>query len=320
MQNLSWFQKRSLGRRSLSVIAPPFLAVSAIALAGASLAQQTLDGAAALPGPVVKVEGLTETDLSTTGSDAIITVAQADLDGEPEALVTPDLDAPGEIVVLEGAEPVLTGTEVAEQAVTGTGMAGDAPASEPIDEAILPEPVDYYVPKDGVPEPLVAEASSPVMNASSAQNPGPVAGATLPMVHQPLQSVGMAARQPISVTIDRAKVLRLAAPAETVIIGNPAIVDVTLQDARTLVLTAKGYGTTNLIILDASGQPMADEVVQTRRASASIARIYRGAEQYSYSCTPDCTQTPAVGDYPEHFENAIGQAQTRVGWSNGGDR
>lgn len=304
------------GQRRIGSILASLLAICALSLSGISFAQQTLEGADPLPQPVAKVDGMPEDGLPE---------ASFDLDGEPEALVTPDLsatsetDLAAETPAADTAQTDMSQTDMSETEVSQTEAALEEPADPPINEAKLPEPVDYYVPKDGVPQPLVPGVSpktSPQGEraAAVAQSGAHVAN---PMVSQPLRSIGMAARQPISVTVDRAKVLRLSAPAETVIIGNPAIVDVTLQDAQTLVLTAKGYGTTNLIILDASGRPMADEVVQTRRASASIARIYRGSAQYSYSCTPDCTQTPAVGDETEHFENAIGQAQSRVGWSNG---
>ena len=40
-----------------------------------------------------------------------------------------------------------------------------------------------------------------------------------------------------------ARILRISAPAATVIIGNPGVADVTIQDPQTLVLTGKSYGT-----------------------------------------------------------------------------
>ncbi|MBP0651082.1 pilus assembly protein N-terminal domain-containing protein, partial [Mycobacterium tuberculosis] len=50
-----------------------------------------------------------------------------------------------------------------------------------------------------------------------------------------LLSAPALAKDPIVVTMDRAKVMRIPAPADTVIIGNPAIADVSIHDRQTLV-------------------------------------------------------------------------------------
>ncbi|MHB1102361.1 MAG: pilus assembly protein N-terminal domain-containing protein, partial [Devosia sp.] len=44
---------------------------------------------------------------------------------------------------------------------------------------------------------------------------------------------------PISVKVNMARILRINTPAATVIIGNPGVADVTIQDPQTLVLTGK---------------------------------------------------------------------------------
>src|ERR1043165_2889285 len=65
----------------------------------------------------------------------------------------------------------------------------------------------------------------------------------------------------ISVAVDRAKVMRISRPADVVIVGNPAIADATVQDNQTLIITGKSFGTTNLIVLDSTGQSIADSIV-----------------------------------------------------------
>ncbi|MEZ5799399.1 MAG: pilus assembly protein N-terminal domain-containing protein [Nitratireductor sp.] len=59
--------------------------------------------------------------------------------------------------------------------------------------------------------------------------------------------------EPVTVIVDRAKVFRISRPAATVIIGNPSIADATVEDEKTLVLTGRSFGVTNLIVLDAMG-------------------------------------------------------------------
>ena len=103
-------------------------------------------------------------------------------------------------------------------------------------------------------------------------------------------------RAPLKVVVDRAKVVRIAKPADTIIIGNPAIVDVTIQDARTLVMTGRRYGATNLIILDTDGDPIVDETVVVSSQEDHTVRIYRRAARETLSCSPKCEPTVVSGD------------------------
>lgn len=104
------------------------------------------------------------------------------------------------------------------------------------------------------------------------------------------------AGEAITVNIHMARVLRLNAPAATVIIGNPGIADVTIQDPQTLILTGKSYGRTNLIALDSAGNPIADSPIEVRRSTASIVTVYFGAARTSMACAPECQPTIQIGD------------------------
>ena len=46
----------------------------------------------------------------------------------------------------------------------------------------------------------------------------------------------------IEVTMNQAKIVKLSRPADTIVVGNPAIADASVQDASTIVLTGKGFG------------------------------------------------------------------------------
>lgn len=100
----------------------------------------------------------------------------------------------------------------------------------------------------------------------------------------------------ISVNTNMARVLRIGEPAATVIIGNPGIADVTIQDATTLVITGKAYGQTNLIILDAAGEPIADTMVAVTQREAQTVTVFKGESRTSLSCEPTCQPTIMVGD------------------------
>ncbi|TIP23408.1 MAG: hypothetical protein E5X67_33470 [Mesorhizobium sp.] len=92
----------------------------------------------------------------------------------------------------------------------------------------------------------------------------------------------------IEVTMHQAKIVKLSRAADTIVVGNPAIADASVQDASTIVLTGKGFGVTNLVVLDQEGRPIVDEQITVVRQGASSVRIYRRAEIQTMSCTPYC--------------------------------
>lgn len=92
----------------------------------------------------------------------------------------------------------------------------------------------------------------------------------------------------IGVVMNEAKIVKLPRAADTVIVGNPEIADAAVQDATTLVLTAKGFGVTNLVVLDHDGNPIMDQQVTVSRQTAQSVRIYRRADVQTLSCTPYC--------------------------------
>lgn len=96
----------------------------------------------------------------------------------------------------------------------------------------------------------------------------------------------------VRISRHRSKVVRIPRPAETVVVGNPDIADVVLQDSTTLVLTGKVLGETNLIILDEDGDPIVDETIVVGVPTATAVTIYRPAGRANYRCSPDCAANP----------------------------
>ncbi|MBX3531796.1 MAG: pilus assembly protein N-terminal domain-containing protein [Rhizobiaceae bacterium] len=92
----------------------------------------------------------------------------------------------------------------------------------------------------------------------------------------------------IEVVMNQAKIVKLARPADTIVIGNPAIADASVQDSSTIVLTGRGFGVTNLVVLDQEGNPIVDEQVIVSRGTTSTVRVYRRAAVQTLSCTPFC--------------------------------
>ncbi len=95
--------------------------------------------------------------------------------------------------------------------------------------------------------------------------------------------VGAAAAraETLSVAINSARLLRLPAQVATVVIGNPLIADASLQRGGVLVITGKGYGTTNLLALDRDGRVVLDKTVRVKGPSHrdDLVVVYRGMDR-----------------------------------------
>jgi Flp pilus assembly secretin CpaC len=114
---------------------------------------------------------------------------------------------------------------------------------------------------------------------------------------------------PVSVKVNMARILRINAPASTVIIGNPGIADVTIQDPQTLVLTGKSFGQTNLIVLDNQGNPIADTMVEVVQEQAGLITVYLGDKRTSLACEPVCQPIIMLGDDPSYASETIGASR-----------
>ncbi len=120
-----------------------------------------------------------------------------------------------------------------------------------------------------------------------------------------------AERGELSVSVDRAKVIRLPERTQTVVIGNPAIADLAVQKSGIVVVTGKSYGVTNLIALDGSGNLLAESTVSVTAATDGVVVLQRGTERQSFSCTPNCQPSVVLGDAPTYFGENRSQADAR---------
>ena len=96
--------------------------------------------------------------------------------------------------------------------------------------------------------------------------------------------------------------MQVSRPADIVIIGNAAIADITIRDNRTLIITGRSFGTTNLIVLDKEGQTIADDIITVSAPNNQVVTVHRRSSRQSYSCTPDCAPMLVVGDNIATFD------------------
>ncbi|MCA1408875.1 pilus assembly protein N-terminal domain-containing protein [Ensifer sp. IC3342] len=127
---------------------------------------------------------------------------------------------------------------------------------------------------------VLAVATCVTLGAAQAAENVPADAATL----QPTrQTEGV-----VKVIVDFARTLMLARPASTLIIGNPAIAQATLSDDRTVILTGRTPGSTNLIVMGTDGAEVANVILDVVAAGGRLVTVDEGRGKTTYSCTSRC--------------------------------
>ncbi len=123
----------------------------------------------------------------------------------------------------------------------------------------------------------------------------------------------------VTVNVDQATVLKLPERVATIVVGNPLIADAALQNGGILVITGKGYGSTNLMALDRSGKVVMDKTVQVLGAAGGdLVVVYRGIERETYNCAPNCERRITLGDSQGYFNATLGESGARSGQATTG--
>jgi len=121
----------------------------------------------------------------------------------------------------------------------------------------------------------------------------------------------------IAVNVDQAKLVKLPDRVATIVVGNPMIADVTLQNGGILVVTGKGYGATNFIAMDRSGQILMDQQIQVSGPTDQLVTVYRGVDRETYSCMPVCQKRVTLGDADTYFKQVMDQSGSLSGQAAG---
>ncbi|QWW67992.1 pilus assembly protein N-terminal domain-containing protein [Rhizobium sp. WYJ-E13] len=108
-------------------------------------------------------------------------------------------------------------------------------------------------------------------------------------------SAACAQEDMLRVYMDHARVLKLDRPVSKVIVGNAKVADATVADAKTIVLTGRAFGTTNIVLLDGDGNAILDERILVSIDEGNTVRVYRQTERSVLSCTPNCEQHSQQG-------------------------
>lgn len=126
-----------------------------------------------------------------------------------------------------------------------------------------------------------------------------------------------ASAKDLVVRYDQAQLIRLARPATDLIVGNPSIADVAIQDNNLLVVTGKTFGVTNVIALDAHRNVILDQRIFVERDSQKVVNLLKGSMRESYTCTPTCAPTMTIGDSVPFFDSINKHSKKKHKFSTG---
>jgi Flp pilus assembly secretin CpaC len=123
------------------------------------------------------------------------------------------------------------------------------------------------------------------------------------------------AEEDLVVNYDQSQLLKLSRPAAEIIIGNPAIADISVQSGNLLVVTGKTFGITNMIVLDADRNIIQEQRILVKRDEAKVLNLNRGAQRFSYNCTPQCNPSIVIGDDSNYFDTVSKASEKKMGFS-----
>lgn len=114
------------------------------------------------------------------------------------------------------------------------------------------------------------------------------AGAALALLAASPSALAARAAETIVLTAGFTQMLRPERAVRTIAIGNPQVADATVGDGRTIILTGKAVGTTNLILLDEAGEEISNATVRVTAGRGREIRVRDSDHSRIYLCAPGC--------------------------------
>ncbi len=121
----------------------------------------------------------------------------------------------------------------------------------------------------------------------------------------------------IWLTMDQVRPFKLENPAQKIVVGNPSIADVTVQDSQNLLMFGKAPGLTNIYIFNEDGETFENLIVRVRSPSSDMLTVHRGTARTTYNCTTNCEATITVGDDPLSFTGVSSQVLNKFSQAAG---
>lgn len=128
---------------------------------------------------------------------------------------------------------------------------------------------------------------------------------------------------PVTVFTDQTQMIALAQDPGTVVVGNPSIADVSVNGRR-VFMHGRGYGNTNITILDVQGNQLANFDVTVTHDAANEVAVFSAtqnpterASRSSFTCAPLCQKTVIAGDSNIFFGEITAQNSSKLNSATG---
>jgi len=99
----------------------------------------------------------------------------------------------------------------------------------------------------------------------------------------------------MTVEVNQSRRIVLGGAVANVIVGDPAVADVVMVDAHSVIVVGKGYGVTQVMVIDRGGRALLDARVTVVARNEGRVTVYRGAVAADYSCAGRCQIIAAPG-------------------------
>ena len=112
---------------------------------------------------------------------------------------------------------------------------------------------------------------------------------------------------------DHTRRVKLDREAATILVGNPAIADVTVLSKRTMFVSARSVGSTNIVALDEDENEIASWEVFVREPEAKRVTLRQGPTRENYQCAPYCERSLSQNDSPGAHSSHMGVISAEMG-------
>ena len=128
-----------------------------------------------------------------------------------------------------------------------------------------------------------------------------------------IAATGVASAGEVQVALDQSRPITLPAAASGVVIGNPSVAGVSVQNDRLLFVTGRSYGSTNLIVVGRNGRPIYESRITVIPDETNVVMVTRGVATARLDCSPLCRRRPDISDETTAFSQTNDQIAAHAG-------
>lgn len=121
----------------------------------------------------------------------------------------------------------------------------------------------------------------------------------------------------VQVALDQSRPIALPDSATGVVVGNPTVAGVSVQNDRLLFVTGRSYGSTNLIVVGPTGRPIFETRITVVPDETNVVMVTRGAATARLDCNPLCRRRPDISDDQNAFSQTNEQISARNSQAGG---